>query len=298
MKPRCYSDYMMEDTIRAESALLTAWAILREFRDDLVLVGGLVPRYLCQPRPSELQAVTMDVDLGISLGLCAGLYETTRNRLIKAGFEWDSKENRFVREYKKNNRLFLDFLTDKPRPEADDSVTVDDIPVSAQPGVQRALEVCREVRIGGHDLHGAEVEEAVRVCEAGPYICLKLLAYHNRAKGKDVFDMVRCVRDYDRGSSEAVRLFSLEAGVNPAHAAAMCVLKERFTSDRAKGPVQYAEFCLGERMAGPGPGPTEPTNVGGMMQTSSTGPAYDEAFLRKQRANEAVDVANLLLGGR
>ena len=278
MKHTHHSDYTGKDTLRSESALLTVWAVLRDFREDLVLVGGLVPRYLCTPQAGELQAVTMDVDLGVSLGLSSGQYETTRNRLANAGFAW--RDKRFVKEID-GAALFIDFLTDKPTPDAKDSVMVDDIPVSAQPGVQRALDVCREVAICGHDLYGAEVTEKVRVCEVGPYICLKLLAYHNRAQSKDVFDVVRCVRDYDKGAQEAVRLFRLEANANPAYAAALCILKERFATDKAKGPVQYTDFCQGEA-----PKPTStPKPTGG-----------DALFWRAQRTNEAVDVAALLLG--
>ena len=280
MKHEHYGDYTAQDTLRSESALLTVWAVLREFREDLVLVGGLVPRYLCKSHAGEMQAVTMDVDLGVSLGLSSGQYETTTTRLTKAGFVW--REKRFVKQVE-GMSLFIDFLTDKPTPGANDSVMVDDIPVSAQPGVQRALECCREVSICGRDLYGARVTEVVRVSEVGPYICLKLLAYHNRAQSKDVFDVVRCVRDYDGGAQEAARLFHLETSINPAHATALCVLGERFTSMESKGPVQYADFCLG---GGPTPTPTptsEPTGT-------------DAAFLRAQRANEALDVAALLLG--
>jgi len=47
MKYAHYNQYSAEDTVRAEAALLTVWAVLQDFREDLVLVGGLVPRYIC-----------------------------------------------------------------------------------------------------------------------------------------------------------------------------------------------------------------------------------------------------------
>ena len=39
MKHEHYQAYKAEDTEHAESALLTVWDVLADFRDDLVLVG-------------------------------------------------------------------------------------------------------------------------------------------------------------------------------------------------------------------------------------------------------------------
>ncbi len=275
MKREHYRDYSEKDTLLSEAGLLTVWAILQDFRDELVLIGGLVPRYLCKPRPGELHAVTMDVDLGISLGMSSGIYETTKTRLVKAGFEW--KEKRFVRQFE-NSSLMIDLLTDKPSRNAGDSVMVDDIVVSAMPGVQRALENCREVAVSGLDLYGGRTERNVRLCEVGPYICLKLQAYHGRAASKDVFDMVRVVRDYDMGAKEAARLFRDEKEINLAYPIAVQTLRKEFETELSTGPMQYADFCLGGASAGP--------------ERSS-----DDAFQRRLRINEAFDVANLLQSG-
>ena len=267
-----YEDYSAEDTARSESALLTVWAVLHDFVEDLVLVGGLVPRYICRPPAGALQPVTMDVDLGVSLAMSSGMYDTTKTRLEKAGFEWVDK--RFVKTIGKVD-LFLDFLTDKPDEDAPDSAMVDDIPVGAVFGVNRALELYREVEVSGKDLYGADVTERVKVCEVGPFICLKLQAYHNRAQSKDVFDFVRAVRDYDNGTDAAVAAFRAESGRNLAFDCAVHTLKERFGGASSKGPVQYADFCAGSLM---------------------TDSAADTEYLQHQYSNEAVDAARALLG--
>ncbi len=273
MKMEHYEDYSAEDTARSESALLTVWAVLRDLTEDLVLVGGLVPRYVCRPTAEALQPVTMDVDLGVSLAMSSGMYQTTKARLQKAGFEW--KGRRFVKTIGETN-LFLDFLTDRPGKDAPSSAMVDDIPVSAVFGVGRALAVYREVDISGKNLYGARVKERVKICEVGPFICLKLQAYHNRAQSKDVFDFVRAVRDYDGGTAAAAAAFLAESGRNLAFECAIHTLKDRFEGARAKGPVQYADFCSGSLMANS---------------------ATDTAFLQQQYANEAVDAAQVLIRG-
>lgn len=271
MKMEHYEDYSAGDTARSESVLLTVWAALHDLTEDLVLVGGLVPRYICRAAAETLHPVTMDVDLGVSLALSSGMYDTTKTRLQKAGFDW--KDKRFVKTIGKTH-LFLDFLTDKPSDTAPDSAMVDDIPVGAVFGVSRALNVYREIDVSGKDLYGANVTERVKVCEVGPFICLKLQAYHNRAQNKDVFDFVHAVRDYDGGAEAAVAAFHAESGRNLAFERAMHTLTNRFAEETSKGPLQYADFCAGSLMADS---------------------AADGEFLRQQYANEAVDAAQALL---
>ena len=270
MKLQHYQDYTQEDTARSESALLTVWAALQDLTDDMVLVGGLVPRYICR-RSFALQPVTMDVDLAVDLGISSGLYDTTKTRLINAGFEW--KEKRFVKQLG-NISVFLDLLTDKPDANAPDSAMVDDVPVSAIFGVSRALTLYRKIVLSGKDLYGANFTETVKVCEVGPFICLKLQAYKNRAQSKDVFDFVRTLRDYDGGTAAAVAAFLAEQHGNLAFEGAVETLRERFKDANAKGPVQYADFC-----------------TGGLSPETSG----DAAYIREQYANEAVDAAFALI---
>ncbi len=273
MKLAHHHEYGGQDAERAESALLTAWAVLADFWEELVLIGGLVPRYLCHTPPHELQPVTLDVDMGIALGISSGLYEPLAERLAGAGFVF--KDRRF-QKVTETSTLYLDLLTDRPGPGAPEHVMVDTVPVSAVYGLQRALNVCREVVIQGKDLYGGEVEERIRVCEIGPYLCLKLLAYAGRHQSKDVFDIVRTVRNYDVGGLKtAVRCFHAEQEMNAAYDIAMRTLQKEFSGTGSKGPMQYADFCLGSAMDR----------------------ATDAAFLRQQRMNEAFDVAHALLGG-
>jgi len=271
MKYEYHNQYTPEDTARAESALLTVWAVLEEFRDDIVLVGGLVPRYICRPAIDELPPVTMDVDVGVALGLGSGMYDTTSKRLGGAGFKLENK--RFQKQFGKI-MLYLDLLTDRPEKDSPDLAMVDDVQISAVYGVQRALEAFREIDITGRDLYNAIVTEKVKVCEIGPFVCLKLQAYGNRHQSKDVFDIVRAVRDYDRGGpSEAACLFHAERSRNLAYDGAIAVLSDHFHNRESKGPAQYADFC------------------GGGVQPQTA----DARFFQSQWTNEALDIAQLLL---
>jgi len=275
MKYEHHSQYTSEDTGRAESALLTVWAVLEEFRDDLVLVGGLVPRYICRPAHEELQPVTMDVDVGIALGMSSGLYDTTSVRLAGAGF--DFKDKRFQKVFGKTV-LYLDLLTDRPDKDSPDTAMVDDVPVSAVYGVQRALEEYREVDITGRDLYDATVTERVKVCEVGPFVCLKLLAYGGpqgpapKARMSSI-SSAPSATTIAAARHQAARLFHAERGRNLAYDIAIEVLAGHFAGLESKGPAQYADFCVG----------------GVQPQTD------DGRFIQSRRINEALDVAQLLL---
>lgn len=243
MKLPHYDDYKESDTERCEQSLLTVWAFLRDFSEHLVLIGGLVPRYLCRTRPGGLSAQTLDVDLGIALAADGAHYDPISTRLRSHGFEPESNTGRFVRSSAAGS-LIIDFLTEKRSEDDPDSRMVDDVRAQTVLGLDRALAAPRIVAVSGLDLQGARVTERVRVCEAGPFLCLKLAAYANRAEGKDVFDVVRLALDYDRGLDASVAAFRAERDINGAFSKAEAVLNERFDSPEAKGPVDYANFCL------------------------------------------------------
>jgi len=77
MKYETYSEYDPAHSALAESAFLTIWGGLGQWHDRLVLIGGMVPKYLCgkTDAPNALpRPVTLDVDLGIALAADEGQY--------------------------------------------------------------------------------------------------------------------------------------------------------------------------------------------------------------------------------
>jgi hypothetical protein len=126
--------------------------------------------------------------LGLRSALAEACISPLSQLLANEGF---FKENgRFVKKTAKGN-FWVDFLTERPSPTSNTKATVDDMfGVCAFFGVDRALKICRQVEIEGTDLDGAHVKERVRVCEVGPFLCLKLQAYQGRAEKKDLFDVI------------------------------------------------------------------------------------------------------------
>jgi hypothetical protein len=71
MKYETYAEYDPRVVIQTRQAFLTVWAGLGSYHDDLVLLGGLVPHYICRHPASQLglpRPATLDVDFGVALG--------------------------------------------------------------------------------------------------------------------------------------------------------------------------------------------------------------------------------------
>ena len=93
-KPQVITGYSIPQTDLAERVLLEVWSRLGDFHDHLVLIGGLVPRYLVPQDQSPNASIpphcgTMDVDLAVSLAIAdldayIGMRETLTESM---GFE-------------------------------------------------------------------------------------------------------------------------------------------------------------------------------------------------------------------
>jgi len=255
----------------ATAALLTVWSSLADYQDDIVLVGGLVPKFLCAHPPEALPAVTMDVDLGIALGSTGGQYGTISSHLQGLGFKLE--QQRF-RKTVNGLPIFVDFLTEANSPDQTTAM-VDDVPVSSFPGINRALTVHRVVPVMGRDVFGGTQNCSVKVCEIGPWLVLKLNAYARRQQPKDAFDVYQGILYYDGGSEIAARSFRAEANLNSGFTTAHAGLTTFFGSVESGCPARCAEFMLG--------------GLEGQIPTA------DFQFRRSQILNDTVDLARLLL---
>jgi hypothetical protein len=157
MKFETYREYDRRGIALAESAFITVWASLGSFHEDLVLVGGLVPKYLCgdKTRTANLPLpATLDVDIGIALAASAGQYGSISMDLAGQGFRMSEQ---YIGRFEKNVEgfsIYIDFLVERPG-ASEGAVAVDDIRANILPGINRALAMARKVTVDGTDLHGA-----------------------------------------------------------------------------------------------------------------------------------------------
>lgn len=250
MKYDTYSEYDPHRTALAESAFLTIWAGLRQWHSDLVLVGGLVPKYLCgdvlQPRQLPRPA-TLDVDFGISLGTDSGQYGSLEYELSGQGFRQNAENTSRLEKVIGGVTVPIDFLVEYP-PRVSGTTHVDGIVANVMPGVKRALQTARLIEVSGVDLHGAEQTMTARVCDIGPFLALKLRAFCHRQQPKDAFDILYTILHYDGGIEAAIAAFAEEVRLeNPACPDALETLAQDFQSPASPGPAKASHFVCGDR---------------------------------------------------
>src|SRR5712692_5866722 len=140
-----FAEYPAESLRGAEAALLTAWATLHRYHDELVLVGGLAVKYLTKPSSGLLPGpVTMDVDLGVALGAEGGQYGMIADDLIGQGFK-RAESRRFVHSFE-GMSLYIDFLTEDPT-RTKGTADVEGVQAGVFPGVDRALATRQDVLV-------------------------------------------------------------------------------------------------------------------------------------------------------
>ena len=99
VKHDTFDKYPADSLELPTQALLTIWDCLPDFREDLVLVGGLAVRFLTKPPMEGMPgAVTLDVDFGVSIAAeSGGGYPGIRESLSGHGFQWE--KGRFTRKF-------------------------------------------------------------------------------------------------------------------------------------------------------------------------------------------------------
>ncbi len=239
-----FAEYPPRSLAGAEAALLTAWASLERFHEDLVLVGGLAVKYLTKQGGGLLPGpVTMDVDLGVTLAAEAGgQYGSMADDLTGQGFKCDEK-GRYVRQFE-TMPVFIDFVTEHPTATSGTAL-VAGVPAGVFPGVARALATRRRVTVEGKDLFGASQKSAVPVSGIGPLIVLKLNAFAGRQQAKDAYDVLLGVSRFIEGPDAAISGFQAEAAANNrGHARAVDTLRRHFFDAGHSGPLRCAAFAL------------------------------------------------------
>lgn len=238
-----FAEYPPRSLAGAEAALLTAWAALERFHNDLVLVGGLALKYLTKRGSGLLPGpVTMDVDLGVTLAVEGGQYGSMADDLAGQGFKHDEK-GRYVRQFE-TMPVFIDFLTEHPTATTGTAM-VDGVPAGVFPGVARALQTRRKVAVEGKDLFGASQTVTVPVAGIGALVVLKLNAFAGRQQPKDAYDVLLGVSRFVEGPEAAIAAFQAEATAgNRGYARAIGTLQNHFFEAGQSGPLRCAAFTL------------------------------------------------------
>lgn len=250
-KPTQASGYEAEHTALAERVLLEVWSRLGDYREHLVLIGGLAPQYIVTQRDDiEDHAGTMDVDLGISLTVAEKeTYSTIRRTLIsRMGFSPDTNENGNERRHSFIKRInginvTIDFLTTiYGGPDSKIREVARSLSAVQVEGLGLALVDPLEVNITGKLLSEAMTEQTISVCRPIPYIVLKALSLENRGEPKDAYDLIYVMKNAMDSPSDLANTVLQEEHEAPAFQNAIEQLRNHFRAPEWDGPQKYSTF--------------------------------------------------------
>jgi len=255
-KPKRTSEYSSEQAELVRATCLYVATRLGDLMDDVVVVGGLVPSLLIDPRalPEGVTAHigTLDLDVGLSLALLdKGLYRAFAGRLRDAGFAPDKTEDgRPIRQRWRitgAGSVTVDFLIE-PSLATDQGGKLRDIESDfaaiIAPGLKLAFQDRRRVRIGGTTIRGEKATRDVWTCGPGAFVALKALAFRNRGEPKDAYDLYYLLRNFGSGIEDVVAcLAPLLSDDEAQHA--LQVLRDDFLDLDGIGPRRVAEFVYG-----------------------------------------------------
>lgn len=243
------------ETAACEAALHAFLTDAGLWRDRIVLVGGLAPRYLIPEVPEDIEPHrgTTDVDLVLALAFSNGgePLRTLQDHLKGMGFapKPDSPGDpafRWTRDFN-GIEVKLEFMCSA---SDGDPLTVRAEPLPGTGGQLGAL------RLQGAELAGMDhvVREVVtpeggfdlRVVNVLPFLVLKAFALVGRRKVKDAYDVVWVLTAHEGDVEEAAAAaLASPAASAPVVAQALTILREYFGEVDAEGAIAYAENFSG-----------------------------------------------------
>jgi hypothetical protein len=258
LKPTLAADYSPAAAELVRGASLYIATKLGDLRDDVVIIGGLVPSLIVPsselPEGRPLHIGTMDVDLGLAVGILdEQRYHELCERLRGAGFAPDVNDegkatNQRWRIESGNQNVTVDFLIPPTLP-SDRGGRLRNLEQGfaaiITPGLELAFQDRKLITLDGETLHGERATRDVWVCGAGAFTVLKSLAFRSRGENKDAYDLSYILQNYGTGIDDVFnRLRPLLSSDSTKRA--INILEEDFSQADRLGPMRVAEF-LGDR---------------------------------------------------
>lgn len=240
-------DYPELPVRAAESVLLELVRVLWEYLDHVVVIGGMVPKYLVT-NAQEKHIGTIDVDLALDhRGFDEPGYQTLLELFETHNYHLDAKQP-FI--YRRNVviddeeiTVQVDLLSGEYGGTGRSRRTqkIQDIRPRKARGADMAFDDPVHVKITGELPGGAKDTATIRVANIVPFIVMKAMAMRDRLKQKDPYDIYYCLRYFPGGIEEIAESFSL-LRMNKLVGEALGILAEKFASPEHVGPVHITEF--------------------------------------------------------
>ena len=207
-------DYSQPEVQACLSVLMEVMAVLGEFRENIVIVGGSVPPLLI-PSAKDKHPGTLDIDLAIDYKkISDDTYKTIIEALKSRGY------------YQKEGEQPHVFRRDIKRSEIENEITVridllageyggtgkgrrhqkvQDAQARKARGCDLVFDHYVRIRLKGTLPNGAVNEVTVKIPSIGAFLVTKGMALWDRISEKDAFDVYYCCRYYPGGLAAMVK---------------------------------------------------------------------------------------------
>ncbi len=240
-------DYENEPLKQAiASVLLELTSILGEFRENMVIVGGLVP-YLLFSNPKDPHVGTVDIDVALNhREIRSDTYRTIKRLLLERDYQEGSQPFIFTRTVEIQDRKItveIDFLAGEyeGRGRKRRHQHIQDLRARKARGCDLAFSDYEVLTIHGKHPGGGKDSTDVKVASIVPFIVMKANALNERLKEKDAFDIYYSVKYYPEGNKALFDKFG-KYSRNRLVEEALDIIRSKFSSFDSIGPVQVADF--------------------------------------------------------
>jgi hypothetical protein len=241
-------DYLGGAIEATRMVLIELAQLLGEFRDQLVVVGGLVPSLLFRDA-SEPHIGTLDIDVALDFrNIPDASYETLLRALTGRGYRQDPHQPfRFFRDVPFPNREAIRVEVDLLAGEyggtgrSHRTQIVQDARARKARGCDLVFEQNELVTIEGELPGGGRLTVQCRVAAIVPFLVMKGMALADRLKEKDAYDIYYCVSQYPGGLAALAEIFRPHMG-NRLVREGLTKIKEKFLSPDHAGPKWVADF--------------------------------------------------------
>jgi predicted nucleotidyltransferase len=247
-EPRHEEDYGSRQTEAARRVLVDVWQILATFKDCLVLVGGWVPDLLIKHADEE-HVGSIDVDLALDVEKLAGQRYAEILKLLVDTRRYKPGEKPFqlvievdLSDGEKPVRVEVEFLAPKEiKLKRNRPKVVEGFRVLQADGCAAAFHAPEEIRVSGKTARGATNTVYLQVASLPDFLIMKSFALSGRDKPKDAYDLCYCLDYYPDGIIHLVKNWKIRAQ-DKMVGEAISILREKFVSVDAYGPMQVVEF--------------------------------------------------------
>jgi len=237
------------DSLSVEAAsrvLLELARLLYDYREGIVIVGGTVPSLILNPEKTE-HIGSIDVDIALDQCVIQEIgYRSIMQLLSKRGYVQGEQPFIFYRTLQIDEReitVEVDFLAGEYGGTSKKHRT--QVVQDMRPRKARACDLAFlhpiQISIEGTLPEGGKDKTSIQVASIVPFLMMKAQALSNRLKEKDAYDIYYCVSNFPGGLDALVEDFRSFPDHSLIHEG-LAILKEKFSSPDAVGPVFIANF--------------------------------------------------------